>query len=674
MELQNAADKAKAVEAEAVEVEAAETAAEAAATAEAAEAAATAKVAEATATATGSGQSPMMTDPASFDFEKWEKCMTQVLHEMPQELLTESDKQGEPVLRAEIADYLYRSRGVVCNQNQVIISAGAQQLFNHLARILKLMGIEHVCTEEPGYTPVRSILRDWGFSISNIPVKDDGLAIEKLPTNIRTAAYVCPQNQFPTGAFMPVSNRYLLLDWAEENDSLIIEDDYNSTLSNADETAPTLQGLDGGERVVYMGTFSPTLFPAVRISYMVLPEDMAKLFSRIKDEYDQTCSKTEQLTLARFMHEGFYQDNLNRVRTLYAEKLQIVLEAINACDPNGSFITVENTQSGVNVMLKIDTHARTICLGTSGEERSEEIRLEMTDRMIASAADLGVKVRGVSQLNSNGQIYLTLSYDQIPSGQLSETVKELIQTFKSVIMMGGLDIPSVYEVIRLMNGRPQFLPEHFARLEGSLGAIGKTVPFTYETLEHSITDLATEGRIKDHNLKLEVDISGHGVLYMNPTHYPSPKQYAEGVRTGLFEGERKNPNIKMMDQALRDATNAAIRERSLYEVILVDRNGQITEGSRSNVFFIKGGEVYTSPLHQVLPGITRGKIIEILNGKGITVHEEPITASDIASFDAAFISGTSPKVLPIAQMEDASYDVKDPLLRNLMNWYDQTLD
>ena len=653
MEIQNAADKAKAVEAEAVEAEAAETAAE---------------------TTTGFGQSPMLTDPASFDFEKWEKCMTQVLHEMPQELLTESDKQGEPVLRAEIADYLYRSRGVVCNQNQVIISAGAQQLFNHLARILKLMGIEHVCTEEPGYTPVRSILRDWGFSISNIPVKDDGLAIEKLPTNIRTAAYVCPQNQFPTGAFMPVSNRYLLLDWAEENDSLIIEDDYNSTLSNADEAAPTLQGLDGGERVVYMGTFSPTLFPAVRISYMVLPEDMAKLFSSIKDEYDQTCSKTEQLTLARFMHEGFYQDNLNRVRALYAEKLQIVLEAINACDPNGSFITVENTQSGVNVMLKIDTHARTICLGSSGEERSEEIRLEMTDRMIASAAELGVKVRGVSQLNSNGQIYLTLSYDQIPSGQLSETVKELIQTFKSVIMMGGLDIPSVYEVIRLMNGRPQFLPEHFARLEGSLGAIGKTVPFTYETLEQSITDLAEEGQIKDHNLKLEVDISGHGVLYMNPTHYPSPKQYAEGVRTGLFEGERKNPNIKMMDQALRDATNAAIRERSLYEVILVDRNGQITEGSRSNVFFIKDGEVYTSPLHQVLPGITRGKIIEILNGKGITVHEEPIAASDIASFDAAFISGTSPKVLPIAQMEDASYDVNDPLLRDLMNWYDQTLD
>ncbi len=614
-----------------------------------------------------------MTDPASFDFEKWEHCMTQVLRETPQQLLTESDRQGEPVLRAEIADYLYRSRGVVCNPDQVIISAGTQQLFNHLARILKLMDIEHVCTEEPGYTPVRSILRDWGFSISNIPVKDDGLAIEKLPTNIRTAAYVCPQNQFPTGAFMPVSNRYLLLDWAEENDSLIIEDDYNSSLSNLDDTAATLQGLDGGKRVVYMGTFSPTLFPAVRISYMVLPEPMAEIFGKMKDEYDQTCSKTEQLTLARFMHEGFYQANLDRVRALYAEKLQIVLGAISACDPNHSFITVENTQSGVNVMLKIDTHARTICEGSSGEARSEEIRSEMTDRMIASAAALGVKVRGVSQLNSNGQIYLTLSYDQIPSDKLSETVKELIQTFKSAVMKGGLRIPSVYEVIRLTGGHPQFLPEHFARLENSLGAIGKPVPFTYAELEESIRSLAEEGHISDHNLKLDVDISGHSVLYMSPTHYPAQKQYAEGVRTDLFYGERNNPHIKMMDQALRDATDAAIRKKNLYEVILVDRDGQITEGSRSNIFFIKDGEVYTSPLHQVLPGVTRGKIIEILKSKGITVHEDPIKASDIGSFDAAFISGTSPKVLPIASAGKITYDVQDPLLRNIMDWYDETL-
>lgn len=615
----------------------------------------------------------MKTDLKSFDFEKWQKCMTEVLSQTPDLLLTESDKQGEPVLRAEIADYLYRSRGVICNQEQVIISAGAQQLINHLARILKLMDIEHVCTEDPGYTPVRSILRDWGFSISNIPVREDGLAIEKLPTNIRTAVYVCPQNQFPTGAVMPVSNRYLLLDWAEENDSIIIEDDYNTSLSNTEDMAASLQGMDEGKRVVYMGTFSPTLFPAVRISYMVLPEHMAELFGKIKDEYDQTCSKTEQLTLARFMSEGWYEENLKSVRSLYSDKLSEVLDSIKEYDPEGGFMTVENTQSGVNVTLKIDTHARTISTGTSGEERSDEILQEMTDRMIQSAASLGIKVRGISQLSRDGRIYLILSYDQIPAGEIRGLIGDVIQNFKSAIMKGGLNIPSVYEVIRLTDGRPQFLPEHYARLENSLGAIGMAVPFSCEQLAGCIGELADECGVKNHNIKLDVDISGHGMLYMSPTHYPSGEQYRDGVKTELFSGERKNPNIKMMDQELRDATDAAIREHGLYEVLLVDRDGMITEGSRSNVFFIKDGEVYTSPLHQVLPGVTRGKIIETVRGKGISVHEDPIPAKDIAGFDAAFISGTSPKVLPIAAIDSNGYDVNNPLLRNIMEWYEEVI-
>ena len=126
-----------------------------------------------------------------------------------------------------------------------------------------------------------------------------------------------------------------------------------------------------------------------------------------------------------------------------------------------------------------------------------------------------------------------------------------------------------------------------------------------------------------------------------------------------------------MDQALRDATDAAIKAHDLYEVILVDRDGQITEGSRSNVFFIKNGELYTSLLQLVLPGVTRDKIIEIVRGKGIAVHEDPIPASSVADFDAAFISGTSPKVLPIASLGDVTYDVDDQFLRRLMNWYDE---
>ena len=373
------------------------------------------------------------------------------------------------------------------------------------------------------------------------------------------------------------------------------------------------------------------------------------------------------------MREGLYQANLRRVRKLYSHKLREALSAIEEFGSEGNFISAENTQSGVNIILKTDTHARTITEGSSGSSRTDEITQEMTDRMIESAAKLGIKARGISQLSHDGLIYLVFYYDQIPLDKIRDSVRDMVQSFKSTITKGGLNMPSVYEVVRLIDGRPQFLPEHFERLENSMGSIGMAVPFTYQKLEESIHDLAEEGQIANHNIKLEVDVSGHSILYLNPTHYPSAEQYAKGVRTELFDGERKNPNIKMMDQTLRDATDEAIKKHDLYEVILVDRDGCITEGSRSNVFFIKKGEVYTSPLHQVLPGVTRRKIIEIVKDKGIRFHEVPINASDIGSFDAAFISGTSPKVLPIASIGEETYDVNDPLLRDIMRWYDEAL-
>ena len=299
---------------------------------------------------------PLSFDPESFDFVKWKKCMSAVLNETPELLLSEGDRQGEPALRKEIAGYLYKARGVICSQEQVIISAGTQQLINHLGRILRMMDIMHVSVEDPGYMPVRSIFRDLGFSMSCIPVKDNGILIERLPVNLRTAVYVCPQNQFPTGAVMPISRRHEILDWAEANDSIIIEDDYNSELRYTGMPIPALQGIDRCGRVVYLGSFTSTLFPAIRISYMVLPERMVGLYESIKNNYDQTCSKTEQLTLAEFMRRGFYNTNLRRVRKLYSDKLQEALGAIREFGSEGSFLAAENTQSGINIILRPVRH------------------------------------------------------------------------------------------------------------------------------------------------------------------------------------------------------------------------------------------------------------------------------------------------------------------------------
>ena len=610
-------------------------------------------------------------DPASFDFIKWKKCVAAVLNESPEMLLTEGDRQGEPSLREEIAGYVYKSRGVVCTQEQVVISAGTQQLTSHLARMLKMMDIVHVSVEDPGYMPVRSIFRDWGFSMSCIPVREDGIEIEKLPVNIRTVAYVCPQNQFPTGALMPISRRRRLLEWAEANDSIIIEDDYNSELRYTGMPVPALQGIDSSGRVVYIGSFTSTLFPAVRISYMVLPQNMIRLYERIRNDYDQTCSKTEQLTLAEFMKRGYYYINLRRVRRLYSDKLKEALSAIKEFGNDGSFLTAENTQSGINIILRLNTHTKVICEGSGGAARTAAIRHEMADRLVRSAAARGIKVRDIEQLDQDGQMYLVFYYNQIPLEKIREAVHVMTDAFRSAVTRGSLSLPSVYEVIRLSGGRPQFLAEHYDRLERSLASMNIPIPFSVDELDQCIADLAEESGIRDHNIRIEVDITGHSLMHLNPTHYPSAEMYRNGVRTDLFRGERKNPNIKKMDRELRDATDAAIKAGNLYEVLLVNREGRITEGSRSNAFFIRGGEVYTSPSDKVLLGVTRAKVLEILESLGVEIHYESVRTEDLASFEAAFISGTSPKVMPVASIGEIKYDVNDIILRKLMERYDQ---
>ncbi len=290
-------------------------------------------------------------DLSSFNYSKWKKCMSNVLNEYPALLLSEGDPQGEPMLREEISRYVYNARGVNCTPDQIVISAGTQQLTGHLVRILDALQIRLIATEDPGYQPVQKIFRDGGYSVRPIPVRRDGIEIEKLPENVPCAVYVNPSNQFPTGSVMPIGRRNQLLDWAERNRSLIIEDDYDSELRYFGKPIPSLQGLRENSPVVYLGSFSSTLFAAIRMSYMVLPEKLAEIFRRIKDQYDQTSSKTEQLTLALYMERGYYGIHLKKLRTLYASKLRTALRALERCGTG--FLTPLNRSSGIHIPLTV---------------------------------------------------------------------------------------------------------------------------------------------------------------------------------------------------------------------------------------------------------------------------------------------------------------------------------
>lgn len=334
-----------------------------------------------------------------FAFSKWKKCMNKVLTEYTPQLFFESDPQGELALRAEIAKYLYLSRGVTCTPDQIVIGAGTQQITNQLANILRKMSINLVAVEDPGFIPVNNIFRDRGFAINPVSVSREGIDIEKLPSNIRSAVYVSPSNQVPTGAVMPVGRRYELLEWAVKNDSIIIEDDYDSELRYFGKPIPALQGLDAAGRVVYLGSFSATLFSSIKISYMVLPDAMAEIFQTIRDDYTQTCSKTEQLTLALFMEAGHYQTNIKKLRNLYGQKLQMITKYLTTDKTR-----VTNTASGLTVIVHADSSkpAASLC---------------------EDAASVGIKAIPVSG-DPNG---LLLYYNQIPLDEMQDAAERLLK-------------------------------------------------------------------------------------------------------------------------------------------------------------------------------------------------------------------------------------------------------
>lgn len=354
-------------------------------------------------------------DLSCFDFVKWKKCINQVLNEYAHLLLREGDPKGEKSLRLEISKYVYRSRGVTCTPDQIVIGAGTQQITGQLCTILIRMGMKHVTMEEPGYLPVRNIFRDRDFAITSVPVGKDGISISRLPANIRSAVYVSPSNQFPTGSVMPIGKRYELLDWAMKNDSIVIEDDYDSELRYFGKPIPSLQGLDHYERVVYLGSFSSTLFPSIKISYMVLPPNMATIFDTFRGDYTQTCSKTEQLTLALYMSKGLYQTNIKKLRALYSQKLQLALSILGKWGTG--LIHPVNSSSGVNMLISVKSKKPAALLCQEAQE-------------------LGIStlpIAAYTEAPTESTATLIFYYNQIPVDKMEPALRGLIDKWKSCL-------------------------------------------------------------------------------------------------------------------------------------------------------------------------------------------------------------------------------------------------
>jgi len=231
----------------------------------------------------------------------------------------------------------------------------------------------------------------------------------------------------------------------------------------------------------------------------------------------------------------------------------------------------------------------------------------------------------------------------------------------------------VYEVIRLINGKPLFLKEHFLRLRLSFSLLKINFPFEFANLSNTLNKLCAKEGIKNMNMKLLFIIGDENVdflTYFIQSHYPNPELYRSGVKTDFYFEGRTNPNVKAIMLDWRKGVEQFITEKKLFEAILVDDNGYITEGSRSNLFFVKKNILFTSPEKAVLPGITRKKVFDIAKENNIELVQATIPYTNASEFEAAFITGTSPQILPLKTMGNISFKSDNKLIHFFIHQYD----
>lgn len=231
---------------------------------------------------------------------------------------------------------------------------------------------------------------------------------------------------------------------------------------------------------------------------------------------------------------------------------------------------------------------------------------------------------------------------------------------------------SLYEVIRVVESKPVFLEEHLIRLQKSSKKIGQFIWLNYQELIEKIRLVIRKNDVVEGNIKIVFNIHENNrnfYCYFVQHKYPEKNEYLEGVRTIIYNAERSNPNAKVYNHSLRTYTNTIIENPDIFEVILMDDLDNIREGSRSNLFFIKGNGLVTAPDDEVLNGIVRGKVIEICERMGIPVLKEKIAYNSLSYFDAAFLTGTSPQILPIKSMNMIPFDVNHHLLKLLLEAY-----
>ena len=239
---------------------------------------------------------------------------------------------------------------------------------------------------------------------------------------------------------------------------------------------------------------------------------------------------------------------------------------------------------------------------------------------------------------------------------------------------------SLYEVLRVIQGVPLFLEQHLERLKNSARLTNLSLPLDDNEIGRQLRKLISNNQIEAGNIKFVINYPGEGqpadfYAYFVPHSYPSAEDYQNGVKTVLVHVERPNPNAKVDRADYRRIVDQAIDDTNSYEALLVDREGKVSEGGRSNLFMVKGNIIYTAPSDKVLKGITRQMVITACQNQGYQVVEKEISLEEMFNMDAVFISSTSPKVLPVKQVDDTIINSgNNKVIQDIMAGYDAIID
>ncbi len=345
-----------------------------------------------------------------FPTSLWAQISARRLRQVSTNVLSGCDPMGYRPLREAITDYLTTSRGVRCTPEQIAIVSGVQEALDLAARIFLNPG-DRVCMENPGYIGAAMVFESVGARISAISL--DGEGMELRATSLRGARliYVTPGHQFPLGISMSLARRLQLLEWARKSGALIFEDDYDSEYRYSGRPVPALQGLDRNGSVLFAGSFSKVLFPSLRLGYLVIPQDLVEYFAAAKSITSRHAQLVDQVVLCDFISEGHFGRHLRRMRSVYAERLSVLLQS--ARENLAGVLEISGVEAGLQTVGWLQG-------GITGEAAARAAAARNVE-----VIPLGWYTRGRVKLDANRREGLQLGFAAVDGREIRRGVKEL---------------------------------------------------------------------------------------------------------------------------------------------------------------------------------------------------------------------------------------------------------